>query len=176
MKTNKTPIKIFNPFHWIAGSQALSIGIVGMLIIALLSSYSGVFFDGAIDIHLSTTKGNFPLHLYFQMSTWLLFSLLIYIAIRICSSTTPRVIDVLGTVAMSQLPLVLASLWGLAPFAKVGEFDPTMNLEQLTAYLSENILPLSLNIVVMMIIILWSLILKYNAFAVCGNAKGGKSF
>lgn len=169
---------LFTPFKFIAGTKALVLGLVIMVILAILGYYSGTYFDGAIDIHYgSDTISTVPfgVHLFFQLCGWFSFTLCLYVAARIVSKSSVRLIDMAGTLALSQLPLLIAALWGFVPLAHIsfGEVDiQTLNIGQLIAVLMDNLPALIATIVVSTLAIIWSFILKYNAYSVSANIKG----
>lgn len=175
MKTNKTLFRmLLTPFYWIAGAKSLVLGLIVMGLTAFICSLNGMSFDGALDAHITGLRGNLPMHIYFQLSTWIIFSILFMLTIKIFSNTKFRLIDILGTVAMSQIPLILVALWGFTPMAKVLTLDPE-NVTNMIQVLRENMLTLIINSLAMLLPLIWSLFLKYNAFSVCGNTKGAKA-
>ena len=169
---------LFTPFKFIAGTKALILGLVVMAVLAILGYYSGTYFNGAIDIHYGDSMVSsvpFVIHLFFQICAWFSLTLSLYVTARIVSKSSVRLIDIAGTLVLSQLPLVIAALWGFTPLAHIsfGEVDIlNLNIGQLMAVLMENLPSLIVTVVVSTLAIIWSFVLKYNAYSVSANIKG----
>lgn len=178
MKNNSTLTDwLFSPFKFIAGGKALVLGLIFMMLLASLASLSGIYFDGAIDIHTGSPDSPFALHAYFQLCNWLVMTTVFYIAARIVTKSSIRLIDIAGTIALSQAPLIIAVLWGFAPIAHIelSNIDPyAINLGELIDMLKENILEIALTSIVLLIPAIWTIILKYNAYSISANLKGNK--
>lgn len=108
---------LFNPFKYIAGSRALIIGIIIIIIISVLGYFTDTHFDGVLDIHYSCADITTPyiVHLCYQLINWGTLTLVFYTTARILSKSNPRFIDIAGTLALSQAPLILAALVGFYP-------------------------------------------------------------
>lgn len=172
MKSKPIVDRLFRPFKFIAGTQALIAGIIVMALVSVLAWQSNVHFDGAIDIHLGKSAP-YLVHAIYQITTWLTLTLVFYATARIVSKSETRLIDIAGTMALSQAPLILAALWGFIPGMQIDFGDiNSMNLEELTLMLKDNIGILTLNVIALMIPTIWAIILKYNAYTVSANVKG----
>lgn len=179
MKNDSTWVKwLFRPFTFIAGTKALILGLIVMALLSILGYVSGTHFDGAIDIHYGPTVGSglpYIVHAFYQAGGWLLLTVVFYVTARIVSKSSVRLIDMAGTLALSQTPLLLAALWGFAPIAHIDLGNAgALQLDELQKILLDSIHIIWLNAVVVIIPAVWTLILKYNAFSVSSNLKGYK--
>lgn len=172
MKNENVTAWLFTPFRFIAGGKSLMIGFCIILLLSIIGYYSNVNFDGVIDIHLGKVTP-YSTHLIHLLSSWLILGVTLFIAALICSKSKFRIIDLAGTLAMSQAPLILAALWGFIPFIQInlGEIG-LVNQDGLRLFLKENIGVVLLNSLFFITITIWSLILKYNAYSVSANVKG----
>jgi len=179
MKNNSTLTWLFRPFTFVAGTKALIYGIIVLLILSIMGYLSNTHFDGIIDIHLGEQNASTPyiLHAFYQLSTWLILTIIFYITARITSKSETRLIDIAGTMALSQVPLIFASLTGFMSLFHISLGDiNTMTIGAMTDALKENIIPLMIGAVVFMVFSIWSVILKYNAYSVSSNLKGPKAW
>lgn len=94
---------LINPHYFIAGWQALVLGLVVILASAYVGSLSGNQFDGLLDIHLLPPA---PLATLIEEAffDWFVFAVLIYLGGIMISGSRIRVLDVLGTQALSRFP------------------------------------------------------------------------
>ncbi|MDH6308763.1 hypothetical protein M2451_001329 [Dysgonomonas sp. PFB1-18] len=174
---NKSTIVIwlFRPFTYIAGVKALLAGIAVMALISILGYLSYTHFDGIIDIHLNCLSSPTPyiIHAFYQLSTLIILTAVFYITARVASKSETRLIDIAGTMALSQAPLIIAALLGFIPSFHV--CIESLNTDIITV-LQANIIPVMISAVVFMIFSIWSIILKYNAYSVSANLKGAKAW
>jgi len=179
MKNNSILTWLFRPFTFIAGAKALISGIVILTLISVLGYYSNMHFDGIIDIHLGeqNTLTPYIIHAFYQFSTWLILTIVFYVTARICSRSETRLVDIAGTMALSQAPLIFAALAGFLPFFhfSLGDMN-TMTMGAMMDTIKENIIPLMFGAVVFMVFSIWSIILKYNAYSISANLKGAKAW
>ncbi len=97
---------ILNPFEKIAGSKALFVGLL-FIIISWLASYPiGLHYKGLLSIGPAANDGLWIL-LFERIIIWLIPATLFYVGGRLLSSSKIRAIDVWGTMAFAQIPLTL---------------------------------------------------------------------
>jgi hypothetical protein len=102
-----------NPYQKVAGFKALGIGGLIIVVISYFGSIAQVYFSGLLGIlNASIIKNqkigtDFVFLLYQNIMIWLVMSLLYCLAIRIYQKKNVRMIDVLGTVALSRYPYLL---------------------------------------------------------------------
>lgn len=118
---------LINPFIRIAGMQALSWGILGLVISTLLSWASGYHYHGLL--HFGPAPN--PVwwcYLAEHLIVWLVPAILFYLGGLIFSHSKIRIIDVFGTVLFAQLPMLVMNLINfLPPMQVLSQIDPTMS-------------------------------------------------
>ena len=176
MKNNNSiAVWLFTPFRFIAGTKALIIGLVVMLLLSILGYLSNTHFDGALDIHYGclTIDTLYLPHILYQLVGWGLLTLVFYLTARIVTKSSIRLIDIAGTMALSQAPLIFAALLGFIPSFHIciGDIN-TINMGEMMAVLKENAVMMTVAGLVTMLFAIWSIVLKYNAYSVSANIKG----
>lgn len=175
MKNETLTDWLFRPFKFIAGGKALVLGIAVMAIVSVLGYFSNIHFSGALDIKMGGPAPYF-VHACYQAVTWIVLTLTLYITAVFISKSGVRIIDMAGTVALSQAPLILAALWGFLPVAHIDMGDiRSLQLDELMLELKDNMAFLILNAFVLFIPVVWKIILLYNAYTISANLKGSKA-
>lgn len=152
---------LFNPFLRIAGTKALLIGLITLLVTAVIAYYSHCHFDGAIDAHIGTIT---PMWFYpaEALIDWLCLTLLFYISGIIFSQSAIRFIDVAGTMALARWPMIFIALLAFIPVVQ-----------------PQNIHDVNASIIIfgftLLIFTIWMIALMYNAYTVSCNIKGSKA-
>lgn len=182
LKTNKQQNRtlkqwLFNPFQFIAGGNALLLGLAIMLTAAYLGSWGDVHFDGVLDLHIGKTA---PLWFFTAevLIDWLCLSAVLLIAAFFLSRTSFRIIDVFGTQALARTPYFLAILVVLPKgFSRFAEYLAAQGMQQPTTITigSIDVLLFIVGIVVVLLMIIWMVALMYRAYSVSCNIKGGKA-
>ena len=152
-------ILLFNPFKYVAGLKALLIGLIAMLITAVVAFFSKTHFDGVIDAH---TGHILPFYWYLlePLLAWIGAVIPFYLAARILSRSSVRLIDMAGTLALARWPyLFVAALNFDLPSA------PPADIHQIGS-------GLILALVAELLLGIWMVALMYNAFTVSSNLKG----
>jgi len=157
---------MFNPFTRIAGWQAFGLGLVFVVFMGVIGTYSNVSFNGALDAH-------FVQHMTFISSFTLLtidltsLILIMWITGLIISKGF-RFIDILGTMTLAKAPLLI--------IAFAGYFNKTIFQNTIPANPFEMFQ--SVTFIVIMIIslfsMIWNITLMYNAFKISCDVKGSK--
>jgi hypothetical protein len=157
---------LFNPFIYVAGGKALVIGLLVMAATAVTGYYSNAHFDGVIDMHVGKVS---PLLIYLieQVVDWSLLAVTFFAAGKLFSTSSIRIIDIAGTLALARWPALFSAVIGFG--IQTPEFIAP---EKLLASVTPTFVALSLLSVVFMI---WMIALMYNAFTVSCNMKGGKA-
>lgn len=164
-----------DPFRYLAGGRALSLGLLFMLATALLLHAASMIQDRLV--HFTFVRGvAFRQVLAVEVALWLLPAVLLYGAGRLLSRSRIRPIDVLGTTAFAQLPLLPMNLPFLFPQAEevlVGRVR--------TAALGGT-LPATNDLAILLLFAFFALALlvlfywwNYRAFAVSCNVRGPKA-
>ncbi|NDV95650.1 hypothetical protein D0T84_12105 [Dysgonomonas sp. 521] len=166
---------LFQPFQFIAGGKALVFGLCIMLLLSIIGYLGNTHFNGVIGMQYAPLSHPtaYIVHIAYQVIALISMTAVFYITARVTSKSSVRVIDIAGTMSLSQIPHVLFGLIGLIPAVhlEIGNID-TANIAQVMAILKENIILMAAISVTSIIIIVWSIALKYNAYSVSGNIKG----
>lgn len=101
-----------NPFRKVAGFKALLIGVGISILMSLFASYSNIYLEGifgaVLAINLKTQiKPDFMLLMYQATVDWVVLATLFYFAAILCGKYRIRIIDFLGTVALSRFPYLI---------------------------------------------------------------------
>ncbi|WP_291855162.1 hypothetical protein [Marinilabilia sp.] len=172
------PSKLFNPFEEIAGAKALFFGFVVMLITGLTGYFSFTHFPDMISIKYIPEY--LPLSYYFvqQVVIWLIPSLIFYVFALIGSSSSVRVVDIFGTMALARFPYIIAAVLGFSGSMKrFGDYLMALFMEHdTTATISTfDIVTAIVVMFLMLLLTVWLVALMYNAFRISSNLKGGKA-
>lgn len=149
---------LINPFTKIAGFPSLIWGLSIIILSAFLASFNNIHFDGVLDIHLGLDAKWY----YFILEVvidWLCISILFYIMSIALSKSSIRIIDIFGTQALARFPYLLVSLVGFLPYLKD---------------LSIGTLPFILFAIFSVLILIWYLVLAFNALKIAANLQGSK--
>jgi hypothetical protein len=174
---------LFQPFVRIAGVESLLLGLAAVLLAGWVGSWSGLHFDGVLDVHVGTKAPPLWLFLAEGIIDWLSLAIILYVAGKLLSRTAFRAIDLLGTQALARWPMLLVSFACLAPgfhrfsaqlmeaIMKMGA-DPTkfaMPADGMGAAVFSAVTMLMLTCVV------WMVVLQWKSFSHCCNLRGGKA-
>lgn len=123
MKSQKIE-RVVNPFIWIAGSQALGWGVLGMLLSTLLSWMAGYHYHGLLHYGPAPNPA-WWCYLTEHLIVWLIPATLFYVGGILLSRSKIRLIDVYGTVLFAQLPMLVMNLvYLLPPMQAFAQIDP----------------------------------------------------
>ena len=150
---------LFNPFVYVAGLRALTLGLGIMVVTAIISYISGANFHGMLSIHTGLKA---PLYIFFleQVNAWGCSVLLFYLSSILFSRSAVRLIDIAGTLALARWPMIFLSLAGFIPL-------PTGLNDLNAAFVVTEI--------VSVLIEIWVIALMYNAYRISGNLKGERA-
>ena len=163
---------LFNPFHFLAGGQALAWGLACIALTAWLGGIFDYRFTGVISFQRTAPA---PLwHAIAQgLMAWAIPSALLYIGGRLISRSRVRPIDVFGTQALARAPGLLIALIAMSPPFR----DLTTSLiAQGISHLSIAQLALLSSVgIVLILLLVWMVLLMYRAFGVSCNVAGGRA-
>jgi len=173
----KWTTRLFNPFVYVAGAQALGLGLAAMLLAGLVGSVSHTHFDGVLDTHTGMSA---PLWFFLTegLVDWLCLSLMLLVFGKIISNTAFRTVDLLGTQALARWPTLFISLVMLPP--AIQRFSQVL-LEQVTkpgapvAFNTPDAVIFFAAVAMMLVLLCWEVALMYNSYSVSCNVKGGKA-
>lgn len=177
MKNEKLSQWLFSPFRFLAGTKGLILGIATLFLVSFLGYWSNTYFDGVLDIHyrIPNSDISYGTHLAYELLSWLILTIVFFVIGKIVSKSSFRLIDLAGTLAMSQAPLLLAAVWGFISSIHLN-MNSKMNIEQLLSQIQQHIVVFVLTAIVSLMVIAWSIILKYNAYSVSTNVKGNVGY
>jgi len=168
---------LFNPFKFIAGYQALLIGLAAILLASLIGSLSNTHFDGVLDVHTGLQA---PLWFFLSegLINWISLVIPLFFFGLIVSRSSFRTIDVIGTQALARWPYLITAVVML----------PDANrkvLEYLTAKYTQShtVIPIdptdiaifAAAMLLTVLMIIWMVALMYRAYAVSCNIRGPKA-
>ena len=167
---------LFNPFTKVAGTKALIVGVLIILLAAFLGSLSNTHFDGVLDIHIGQGA---PTWLFIAESLidWLCMVLFLFFSALIISRSRWRFIDILGTQALSRWPTLISALVMLHP-ANLRFSESLIKFSQNPQEFKINTPDAVIFIVatlVALLMLIWMVALMYRAYAVSCNVKGAKA-
>ena len=166
--------RFLNPFRYLAGTKALAWGLLFILLTAGVLCAASMVQDSLL--HFAFVRGlSFGRVLAAELALWLLPAVGLYGAGLLVSRSKIRPIDVLGTTAFAQLPLLPMNLpflfpqmktWteGLRHTLSAGGMPGTGMLVLLTVYGG-------VAIALLVLFYLWN----YRAFSVSCNVRGPKA-
>ena len=172
---NKTITLLFNPFFYIAGGQALGLGLAAILLAALVGSFGHTHFDGVLDTHVGAAA---PLWFFFAegIIDWLCLGIVLWVCGKIISQTAFRAVDIFGTQALARWPAFFISLIALPKVFRRFPIEAAAQLKQGNFQFNTLDAILFLALAIAMIpFICWMVALMYKSFSVSCNVKGGKA-
>lgn len=168
---------LFKPFVYIAGVEALGLGLAAILLAGLVGSLSHTHFDGVLDTH---TGAHAPLWIFLAegLVDWLCLGLVLLIFGKIISNTAFRTLDLLGTQALARWPTIFISLVTLPPAFQ--RFTHELLLQLMHPGGKIEINPWDAIIffaatILMLPLLCWMIALMYQSYSVSCNVKGGKA-
>ena len=168
---------LFSPFRYIAGKESLFVGIGVLAILFVLGYWSKTYYDGVLDIHYAclTQESQISVHILYQLISWVSLIVVFYAVAWIFSSSSVRLIDIAGTMAMARFPLIFAGLWGLNPNVHIClEGVNLADSEAVMAVLGDKIPVLLWSLFIIVPILIWYVKVLHNAYSVSSNLKGPK--
>lgn len=154
---------LFNPFTYIAGSKALIVGSIIMLVTLFAAYYGNMHFNGAIDAHFGSPQP-FVVYLLEQVIAWGSLVVVFYALAFFLSSSNFRFIDIAGTIAIARAPMFLVAVIGLLSKSYMETSNPNA--------IDGVVIAIGL---LMLLPLIWMIALMYHAFTVSFNLKGTKA-
>lgn len=168
---------IFNPFTYIAGYKSLIIGLLVILISSWLCYLTNTHFDGVINVHYGRASAYY-VFLLEALIDLVTISLILYLIGIIFSKSAIRFVDIIGTQAFARIPLVIMPLIGFSSsIANITKYFlwKFLNVGNEIVITNNDITLFVIFSIISIAVILWTIILMYNAFKVSSNLKGSKS-
>lgn len=164
----------FKPFEKIAGYKALFWGLLGIAISTTLMYYSGYHYHGLLSIGPAPNNALW-VHAVESLAIWVIPSIMFWIGGVCLSKSRVRPVDVFGTVAFAQLPLLLMHGFEfLPPFQRLLLATSNMSLKEVIQLFSSstNLIFFLVCALFIICILIWMLIWLFNALKVSCNLKG----
>ena len=169
-----------NPSEYIAGGTALMIGLLAMIAAAIGGHFVKANFDGVVDLHLGKEAP-----MWYQISepviSWLIFSMLLYIAGKIFSASSFRIVDVFGTQAFARIAMIPAiplSYFATLPLKNSDLLNRLSNPSHDLALSSTDIsslITVGLLSIPALLFIICAIMWMYKAYSTSCNIKGTKA-
>jgi len=168
---------LFNPFRFIAGYKALSLGLAIILVSAFVGSLSSTHFDGVLDVH---TGAEASLWFFFAEGVidWACMVVPLCFFGLIVSRSSFRIIDVLGTQALARWPYLITALVMLPDanrkvlvylMSQLNQTAPAATID----YIDMFIFAFAMILTILMAV--WMVALMYRAYCISCNLKGPKA-
>ncbi|MDR2086844.1 MAG: hypothetical protein LBP72_06675 [Dysgonamonadaceae bacterium] len=178
MKTTRNlKAYLFQPFSFFAGWTSVITGLFILTVLVVAGFFTHTHFDGVLDVHYGCNEmpASLSRHLYCVFISRIIAIAVFYITAVILSSSKIRLIDIAGTITTAQWPLLFAPLIGFLPGMRFCEGSVnTLNVEAIMIFFREHLVGLLFGVLFMLILLIWSVFLMYNAYSVSANIKGGK--
>lgn len=168
---------LFNPFEFIAGYQALLIGLAAILLTSLLGSLSNTHFDGVLDVHTGLQA---PLWFFLSegLINWISLVIPLFFFGLIVSRSSFRTIDLIGTQALARWPYLITAVVML-PNANRRVLEYLMAQYTQTHAASPinptDIVIFAVAMFLAILMIIWMIALMYRAYTVSCNIKGPRA-
>lgn len=157
---------LVQPFESHSLTWLLAFGGVGALG-ALALSMLGIRFDGAIDVHRSTTDVPLSQALLDQAVAWPLMALVCW-GVALAAGRASRLIDFVGVVGVARLPLLLVAVAGalIGPHLRQdADSEATLGMLALEAFFLILVVPA----------LVWAVVLLSQGFRHVSGLRGGKA-
>lgn len=165
---------LFYPFELVAGWTALFAGLLAIVTTAVVATAGSIHLDGVIDLHV-TNEVYLVTALLEGLINWLCMSLFAYLAGRIFSRSSIRLLDVVGTQALARAPFLISVLVSLLCFND--------NILQYLNYVFmhegepaqigiSDVVLFACMVVAIILMTVWAIALMYKAYSVSCNVKG----
>ncbi len=168
---------VFNPFSYIAGTEALFYGLALISLTALLGWASNTWLDGLLDLHYGPAAP-FWIHLALGFTNWLSMVIVLTPMAMMLSPSRVRFVDIAGTQALARAPMLIATATGFltAPH-QVGQWAVYTFLGEgeSVELAGHHIIIAALTILVIVLMVIWMVVLMYNAYKVSANIKGTRA-
>lgn len=169
---------IFNPFYYLAGIKAMAIGVVIIVITGYLAFLKSCRFDGLLNFYIRPLKSPLWVCISEGLISWLLLSLLLFIAGKIISKSRFRIIDLLGTQALARFPYLFAAsavmIPGLIP-AFIRSNKTLLSIQDASQLFSLDMIAFAFLLIILFATAIWMVALMYKAFVVSCNVTGKKA-
>ena len=170
---------LFNPAVYIAGAEALSVGLGLILVATWIGSLSRTHFDGVIDVHAGVEA---PRWFFFAegLLAWLSVVIVFWIVGKLAARTSFRLVDLAGTQALARGPMFFSVLFALLPGNARFTQSLMTTLQSKTSpsvelFLTPDAVSFFVVLGVMIVAMGWMVALMYNSYAHVCHVQGGRA-
>lgn len=161
--------KLINPFRYLSLRQAMSWGIVALLLTSVYCWQNGISLESLTQITFAeSTLFDCILR---QVAMWLFFSVLLYVSGLMFSHSKVRFVDVASFTMFARIPYDLTLLLFLSPTIRTA-MEVVSNRE--FAAIGSNIPGLTIYSLVSLVLLAWFFTWCYKGFAESTNLKNGR--
>lgn len=168
--------RLANPYRYVAGGRALVLGLAFIAIESCWLHALGLYQNSYLHFGPAPAGFTFAQTIAAQTTMWLLPAVLLYACGALLSKSKIRAIDIFGTTALAQAPLLLLlAPLSIAPLAELLHRLPA-------ALLAEGKLPAPAETAALILYGIWSLAAlalfftrNYQAYTVSCNLRGGRA-
>lgn len=162
---------LFNPFRYVAGVKSLLLGLAGMFITAILCYFGNVHLDGVIDIHSGKTANLLSVSIE-PVLDWIVLVIPLFLFGLTFSTSSIRIIDIAGTLALARFPLLIAVLITILFLPEIKTSQEVLNALHTNPVL---LIKLVLTGLAVLPFIIWTVVLMYRGYSISTNLKGSKA-
>jgi len=166
---------VYNPFEKVAGWKAFGIGLIILCITTVIGYFGNMVFYGiSIKTVSSVTWGS----AFFLQALGLVAIVIVMWITALLFAKHTRFQDILGTVTLAKYPLLPAAIVLLLFSSRMTEL--TQKIMSVNIYEIMNVITISdyvfllLFSIILLPILVWEIVLLFNAFRVSTNLKGVK--
>lgn len=181
-KNRKISQWLFNPFYYMAGMKALTMGVIIILITDYLVFLKDCRFNGLLIFYFRPFHDPLWLCVSGGIISWLLLSILLFISGKIISKSRIRIIDVLGTQALAQFPYLFVALAVMIPgmiqaYTRFfySFFSGNGGWQLFSMDMSPDLIVFVIGFMLQLVTATWMIVLMYQAFVVSCNVTGRKA-
>jgi len=175
MKNLKIAEKLSNPFRYVAGGRALAWGLGVILLEAGWLCWLGLYQNSYLHFGPAAGEMRWARTIAMQLAMWLIPALLLWGCGALLSASKIRAVDILGTTALAQAPLLLL----LLPLGIGGVAEW---LDRTAGQAAAGVVPETGTVVLLLLYGVYSLVAlalfffrNYQAYAVSCNLRGWRA-
>jgi hypothetical protein len=169
----------YNPFTRISGYRALFVGLFLILITAIMAHWLNVHFNGNLQVTILPQRW-FMFTLLQHLIPWGMYSLVFFILGFGTSKFNISFVNIAGTFALARIPLLIITLAALFPIRERALESIMIKLRESAGESAghqispDEIVFLIFYGLLILLMLVWLLALKYNAYRISCNLSGNK--
>ncbi|MCF7886089.1 MAG: hypothetical protein K9M80_06315 [Candidatus Marinimicrobia bacterium] len=175
--SEKSLLKIlFEPFRYLSKYQTFIIGLTIILIAGVINSFANIHFDGVFDVHTGRPSSFIVFILEGYINLIILTGSLVILG-KIFTKRNIDIVDFLGQQALARWPLLISSMITLSePYQKYCHLRSFREIQDfgLFSFNSYDNIMVSLSIICLLLITIWTILLMYKSFSKNYKVQGLK--